>query len=89
MANYLDYFYLVIVELDIEGVAHILILEMVMRVCVCMHAPGQLFRDVCVCVCVRTCIYPTLDKIMAWFLIFQFSTVSNVRAWLILWSLTS
>lgn len=32
---------------------------------------------------------PTLDKIMPCFLIFQSSTVGNVRAWLIPWSLTS
>ena len=65
VANYVDYFYLVIVAGDIGAVAH-------------------LFRCECVCVCVcdreRECFHSTLEK---WFLIFQSSTVSNVRAWLI------
>ncbi len=57
VANYLDYFYLVIVELAIEVIAHILNLHHreIMADCmifVCVHNCGYLFRGVCVCVCI-------------------------------------
>lgn len=57
---------------------------------VCAGMLVGIYLETCVCAraCAFVCIYSTLDKIMAWFLIFQSSTVSNVRAWLIPWSLT-
>lgn len=50
LANYLDYFYLVIVELVIEAIADILNLHCreIIVICVCVHACGHLFSRVCV-----------------------------------------
>lgn len=55
---------------------------------VCVSVPVGISRVVCVSGWIWVC-RPTLDKIMPCFLIFQSSTVGNVRAWLIPWSLTS
>lgn len=61
MANNLDYFYLVIVQLAIDAIAHILNVqrEEIMAVCVCAHACGHLFRCVCVCVSAFECVLHT------------------------------
>lgn len=81
----LNYYYLVIVLLAIETIAYILNL----------HHTGIIVFFVCwlvgiyLSVCVHLSIFPTLNKTMAWFLIFQSSTVCNVRACLMPWSFTS
>ena len=87
--NCWDYFYLVPTAQDIETIVLLQIFREIILAWVCVCACLQAFLWACVSVWGHLSVQSALDKIMACFLIFQSSTIGNVRAWLIPWSLTS